>query len=166
MSAPLRAGPQGEPAVPSSPEGACAGCGMGRRAFVGRSAMAVAAVLLAACGAGGGDGGITQPGTGGTFQVTLAGSPQLATAGGIATFSTPSGRIAVVRETDGGLVALSLRCPHQGTTVNPSGTGFLCPNHGARFDAHGTWQGGQRTSSLTVLASTLDPTTGVLTVQL
>jgi nitrite reductase/ring-hydroxylating ferredoxin subunit len=144
-------------------DAACAGCALGRREFVGRSAMAVAAALLAACGGGGGS-GVT--GTGGTFEVTPANTPQLATAGGIATFSTPSGRIAVVRETDGGLVALSLRCPHQGSTVNVNGSGFLCPNHGARFDAHGTWTGGQRTSSLRVLGSTLDQSTGVLTVQL
>ena len=43
-------------------------------------------------------------------------------------------------------LALSLICPHQGTTVQIAGAAFYCPGHGAMFAADGSWTGGQATS--------------------
>ena len=58
--------------------------------------------------------------------------------------------------TASGFVAYSLRCPHQGTTVNIVGTtSWKCPNHDATFDANGTWTGGQLTTAL--VARTVTP---------
>jgi Rieske Fe-S protein len=48
--------------------------------------------------------------------------------------------------------------------VGVSSTGFTCPRHGARFNADGTWIGGQRTSSLHSYATSYDAGTGVVTV--
>jgi len=48
--------------------------------------------------------------------------------------------------------------------VNQNGSGFLCPNHGARFAADGTWIGGQPTSSLRSYATSYDAASGTLTI--
>jgi Rieske Fe-S protein len=34
-------------------------------------------------------------------------------------------------------VAISLICTHKGVTLDPAATGFVCPAHGAKFDANG-----------------------------
>ena len=55
-----------------------------------------------------------------------------------------------------GFVAYSLRCPHQGTTVNIVGTtSWRCPNHDALFASTGAWTGGQRSAAL--IARTVTP---------
>lgn len=59
--------------------------------------------------------------------------------------------------------ALSLACPHRGTIVDVSGDGFLCPNHGARFAADGTWLSGQATVDLAPVGVRLNPD-GTLTI--
>ena len=61
-------------------------------------------------------------------------------------------------------VALSRVCPHQGGIVNRSGSGFLCPNHGAQFALSGQWVGGQRTNSLHSYTTSFDAATGTLTI--
>lgn len=159
----------------------CAGCGcqtrspgaigqVSRRDFVARSTLAAVAALLAtACG----DGiiGATFPGlgsgggtaaTGATFKLTDY--PALANVGGIALASAGGQPIALVRSGATTVAALSLVCPHQGTTVNIAASGFKCPNHGATFDAAGTWTGGQQTGSLTSLGATLDAALGIITI--
>ena len=72
--------------------------------------------------------------------------------------------MAIVRTGASTFEALSLVCPHEGATVGVSSTGFTCPRHGARFNADGTWIGGQRTSSLHSYATSYDAGTGVVTV--
>ncbi len=59
--------------------------------------------------------------------------------------------------------ALSLVCPHRGTIVEVSGDGFLCPNHGARFGADGTWLSGQATVDLAPVGVRLNAD-GTLTI--
>lgn len=59
--------------------------------------------------------------------------------------------------------ALSLACPHRGTIVEVSGDGFLCPNHGARFGADGTWLSGQATVDLAPVGVRLNAD-GTLTI--
>ena len=80
-------------------------------------------------------------------MVTISGSP-----------------FAVVRTASTTFVALSRVCPHQGNIVNQDGNAFLCPGHGARFSANGTWIGGERTSSLRSYPTTYDAAAGTITV--
>jgi carotenoid phi-ring synthase / carotenoid chi-ring synthase len=47
-----------------------------------------------------------------------------------------------VQQTERGPRALWGRCPHRGCAVQREGAGFLCPCHGARFDADGTPRSG------------------------
>src|SRR5438045_3486954 len=80
----------------------------------------------------------------------------LAAVGGIALVDISGSPFAIVRTSSTAFVALSRVCPHQGNIVNPNGSGFLCPGHGARFGANGTWTGGERTNSLRSYATTYD----------
>ena len=72
--------------------------------------------------------------------------------------------MAVVRTGTNAFVALSRTCPHQGETVNISGSGFYCPGHGATFNSTGGWTGGQRTSNLHAYATQYDAASGQLTI--
>ena len=140
-----------------------AATGIGRRTFLTRSMLAAAAVALAACGMGGDS--PTAPGNlSGSVKVSDYAS--LANVGGVAVVSMSGSPVAIVRTGASTFEALSLICPHQGSTVgvNSGGTGFTCPRHGARFDANGTWIGGQPTSSLHAYATTYDSSTGTLTI--
>jgi Rieske Fe-S protein len=96
--------------------------------------------------------------TAGGLAVDPALFPALATVGGIARVdnqqpgSTP---IAVVRTGTNTWAAFSMVCPHQGTTINIVSGGFLCPNHGARFNTSGANIGGQTSGPLTTLPVTV-----------
>lgn len=136
--------------------------GLDRRRFVSRAVAAAAAALLAACGTAGVD-AITSP-LSGKLTVTLSQYPALATVGGVAVVSSGSSRVAVVRTGQSAFVALSLVCPHEGSTISASSSGFVCPRHGARFDLNGTWTGGQRTNSMRSYATQYDATAGTLTI--
>ncbi|MEP6762912.1 MAG: Rieske 2Fe-2S domain-containing protein [Gemmatimonadaceae bacterium] len=143
---------------------ACESCS--RRRFVSESVMAaVASLLFVACGDGvigaGGGSGITGPLN---ITVTLSDYSALGTVGGIAKLTGTSTPIAIVRSADATYLAFSMVCPHQGTTININGSGFLCPNHGAQFNAGGTWAGGQPTNNLVRISTTLDATAGTLTL--
>ena len=79
--------------------------------------------------------------------ITIASYPALANVGGVAKING-SPAVALAR-TATGFVAYSLRCPHQGTTVNIVGTtSWKCPNHDATFNSTGAWTGGQPTTAL------------------
>ena len=122
--------------------------------------MMAAAALLAGCG-----GDATGPtGPAGPVEVRLADYPALGPVGGIVRVSASGRPVAVVHASQDVYQAFSMRCPHQGTTVEITGGAFVCPNHGARFSATGEWTGGQRTSSLAHLAVTYDATAGTLTI--
>lgn len=141
-------------------------CVVGRREFLGAAALTALALLETACGDGeiGGTGpdGST---SGGTLVVTVSNFAALATIGGVARVDGGSGApVALVRAGAASFTALSLVCTHQGTTVNLNGSGFLCPNHGARFSSTGQWQGGQPTSNLRTLAATYDAAAGTVMV--
>lgn len=157
--------------------GSCAGCScmrgndarhhVSRREFVASSTLAAIAALLAT-GCGNGIIGATGPtvtGAGsGSYTFKLADFPALANVGGMAAANAGGSPIALVRTGATTMAAFSLVCPHQGTTVNISGGGFKCPNHGATFNSAGTWVGGQPTGNLASLGATLDATTGIITV--
>ncbi len=134
---------------------------MDRKDFIERSAMAALAVLAGGCA---GSDGITGPGGGQDVVVTLADYPALTDLGGVARISGVSPPLALVHEVSGDYAAFSLVCPHQGTIVQWVGSEFWCPNHGARFDAHGTWTGGQKTTNLRSFATAFDPAAGTVLV--
>ena len=133
----------------------CAGCagngmydrGVNRRAFLAHGTLAaVGAVLLAACGDG--SLGATTGPVGASGSIRLSDFASLGTVGGIARVTVSGAPVAVVRASTDTYRAFSMTCPHQGTTINISGSSFRCPNHGATFSAAGQWTGGQRTSNL------------------
>lgn len=137
---------------------------MDRRGFLEQSVqLGVLAVLAGACTD---MGSITGPELNGgkDVVVTLAEYPALAQAGGIARISGVSPPLALVNEGGDDYAAFSLVCPHQGSTVGVTGSSFVCPSHGARFDAHGQWTGGQRTSNLREYPTSYDAGAGTVTV--
>jgi cytochrome b6-f complex iron-sulfur subunit len=150
----------------------CADCGtgpsisgassaIGRRTFIAQSAIFAAVAALAACGAAS---DATAPALSGSTTVRLADQPALANVGGVALVTIASSPFALVRTGTSTFVALSRVCPHQGSIVNQSTTGFLCPNHGAQFSTTGTWVGGERTSSMRSYATIYDAAAGTITV--
>ena len=134
---------------------------IGRRTFLAQSALLAASAALAACAAGTDP---TAPDLSGAATLTVSDYPALSAVGGIALVSIQSSPFAIVRTGSSSFVALSRVCPHQGSIVNQNGSGFLSPNHGAQFNASGTWIGGERTSSLRSYATTYNATTGTLTI--
>ncbi len=144
--------------------------GVSRRDFISRSTLAaVAALLTTACGTGAdilAARNRSTPGTlaAGGITLPLANFPALAQVGGIARADTTAGPIALVRTGTATVAAFSMVCPHQGSTINIQGSGFVCPNHGARFSASGQWTGGQPTSNLVSFPASFDAATGLITV--
>ena len=135
--------------------------GIGRRTFLAQSALLAASALLASCM--GGD-IATAPTTISPTTLKASDYPSLATVGGIALVSISGAPMAVVRTSATTFVTLSRVCPHQGNIVNQNGNGFLCPGHGARFAADGTWIGGERTGSLRSYTTAYDSAAGTITV--
>jgi nitrite reductase/ring-hydroxylating ferredoxin subunit len=154
-------------------KGACDRCGgshdcdgsaqlVDRRAFITRSAFLTAAAVLVACAPGGG-GFSTAPGSV-SFSFRLSDYPALNTVGGVALVSPGGAPFAVVRTGASTFETFSRICPHQGGTVNPSGSGFLCSRHGALFSLSGQWIGGQPTSNLRSYATAYNASTDLVTV--
>jgi len=137
---------------------------MDRRGFLEQSAqLAVLTILAGACGDAGSITGLNLN-NGQDVVVTLADYPSLAQAGGIARINGVSPPLAMVNEGGDVYSAFSLVCPHQGATVQITGSSFTCPAHGARFNANGNWTGGQRTSNLRQYATQYDGGAGTVTV--
>src|SRR5215212_5542664 len=130
---------------------------IGRRTFLAQGALLAAAAALAACSAGTDP---TGPDLSGQATLNVGDYPALSTVGGIAMVSIESSPFAVVRTGTSSFVALSRVCPHQGSIVNQSANGFLCPGHGAQFSPTGAWLDGERTSSLRSYATSYDSATG------
>jgi cytochrome b6-f complex iron-sulfur subunit len=133
--------------------------GIGRRTFLVQTALLTAAAALAACGAD-----LSSPNIPAGTTVNVNNYASLASVGGVALVTVSGAALAIVRTGATTFVALSRVCPHEGGIVNQSGSGFLCPVHGAQFTATGTWQGGQRTSSLHSYATSYDSASGILTI--
>jgi len=137
---------------------------MDRRGFLEQTVqLGILATLAGACS----DlGSITGPRLNGgqDVVVTLADYPTLAQVGGMARISGVSPPLALVNEGNDTYSAFSLVCPHQGSTLQVTGSSFVCPNHGARFNAQGQWTGGQATTNLREYATTFDAGTRTVTV--
>jgi nitrite reductase/ring-hydroxylating ferredoxin subunit len=142
----------------SSERASCGGCT--RRDFLAQGSLAAIATLLAACSSDESPTGTLPTGV----TVRLADYPALATVGGISQVSSTGLPVAVVRSGASTFRAFSLRCPHQGSTVQVTGGAFRCPNHGATFNSSGAWTGGERTSSLTELKVTVNASGDTLTI--
>lgn len=150
-------------------------CGLGRREFLGAAALTALALLEAACGdgqigpSGLDSGSVTNNGgtvvSGNKLIVTVASYSSLSSAGGAARVDGGNGLpVALVRTGAATFSAYSLRCPHEGFTVNVQSGSFYCPAHGARFSSAGVNNGGQRTGNLTSLAVSYDATAGTVTI--
>jgi nitrite reductase/ring-hydroxylating ferredoxin subunit len=135
---------------------------MKRREFVALGAAALALAALTACGVGGET--ATSPTTVDATGLKLSDFPALANVGGVATTTIGRTPIAIVRTGSSSFTAFSRICPHQGSTINVTSTGFRCPNHGATFNSAGAWIGGERTRNLTEYPVQYDATAGTLTV--
>ncbi|WP_229201202.1 QcrA and Rieske domain-containing protein [Arcticibacterium luteifluviistationis] len=66
----------------------------------------------------------------------------------------------------GSYIALSKKCPHQGTSVEyrPDNNDFRCPNHGSEFATSGAVTKSPATSGLTVFKAVLSTDKNTLTV--
>ena len=139
------------------PEGdlPCARC-VSRRGFLAESAaLAAVAAFFAACG----DVSITDPTD--TIQVRVSDFPGLATTNQLVLID---GSRAAKRTGATTFAAYSRSCTHEGTRINLSGSGFHCPNHGARFDNDGNVTAGPANRALTRLATSYDASTDTLTI--
>lgn len=139
---------------------ACDACNaIDRRSFLSAATLAAVTLALAAC-----SDSPTSPDQGGSGSIKVSDYPALASVNGVATLRLGGAPVAVVRTGADTYLALSLVCPHQGATVGVSGSGFLCPRHGARFSLNGTWTGGQPTTNLRSYQTSYDQATGTLTI--
>lgn len=155
--------------VTGSEGAACEGC-VSRRDFLARVALIATAIgVAAACGGAGSDvtGIGSGPLPGGPITFRLADYSGLATVGQPVELRDSSGRglgVAAVRTGDTTFIALGMACTHQGTKVDISGQGFVCPNHGARFSNTGAVTRGPAVQSLYRHDAVYDATAGTLTV--
>ncbi|MCL4263451.1 MAG: Rieske (2Fe-2S) protein [Anaerolineae bacterium] len=64
----------------------------------------------------------------------------------------------LIRDPEGGFLAIYRRCPHLGCTVNwqPDGNSFHCPCHSADFDFYGDCEGPPVPRPLDLFAVTID----------
>lgn len=132
-----------------------------RRGFLTQSMLAAAALALAACG---GDAITSNAPTTVGSSIKIADYSTLSSVGGVALVTLNGAPLAIVRTGTDTFIALSRVCPHEGALVTSTSTGFTCSRHGAKFGTTGTWQSGQRTSSLRSYTTTYDAATGTLTI--
>lgn len=144
---------------------------MDRRGFISSSTLAaVIGVLYSSCGTGADILALRRsPGTAGMGNVNLvidvAQFPALAQVGGVARVDGGGAApVGAVRTAASQFAAYSLVCTHQGSTVNLVGSGWVCPNHGARFDSRGNVTLGPATLPLSALTATYDAAANRLTI--
>lgn len=97
--------------------------------------------------------------TGTAFDVSpLTGDGQ----GLVTQIKGPDGyRIVIVRLSADEYTALSMRCTHEGCSVNPpSGGAITCSCHGSQFELNGTVKRGPATQPLKSYATAYDSSTG------
>lgn len=146
-----------------------------RRAFFSLVGTSVGAIILTQCLSGcsapadavtpsGSTGGSTD--TGGKLNLALnlndAANTKLKQNGG---FIYQKGLI-IARTKDGGFLAVSQACTHQGTSVQYDATGnrLHCPDHGSNFKNDGSVINGPAASPLKAFKVSFDPNTNILKV--
>ena len=130
------------PSVPGSP-GECAGCTLGRRAFLRDTALAAAAIAVAGSAAG-------------ALPVRFIAS--LASSDGDVTYATPHAdgvnidkdKEIILARVGGKVYAFDLECPHQQTALRwlDSDKRFQCPKHKSLYSADGVYLEGRATRSM------------------
>lgn len=153
--------------LPESIPAACAGCARpDRRQFLASaSVLSLGALATAACGDGVFSGPeVIPPFPSTAFTIDPRTVTALQQVGGRTVVQSGTGAPVLVERLGAAQYrALSLVCPHRGTIVDVQSSGFVCPNHGARFAADGTWLSGQETVDLAPVAVRVN-TDGTLTV--
>ncbi len=158
--------PTVEPENAPASRGSCVDCArFDRRGFLSTASLVSLGMLVAACGDGTIGGPRDIPGIALTpLRVDPKLLPALTEIGGRAVVMPIDGAPMVVeRLSTSKYRAFLLACPHKGTTVDLTPSGFLCPNHGARFSRDGLWLGGQDTTDLVPIGVTVQAD-GVLLV--
>lgn len=90
---------------------------------------------------------------GGKLSVKLKDLTALATVGGAARIGSIKGiPVGIARTGTNKYVALDLRCPHQGATVDRTEQGWLCNVHLSEFESDGDLQLGPATTGLKKIA--------------
>jgi len=90
---------------------------------------------------------------GGKLSVRLRDLTALATVGGAARIGSIKGiPVGIARTATNKYVALDLRCPHQGATVDRTEQGWLCNVHLSEFESDGDLQLGPATTGLKKIA--------------
>ena len=90
---------------------------------------------------------------GGKLSVRLKDLPALATVGGAVRIGSIKGApVGIARVENNKYVALDLRCPHQGATVDKSPSGWLCNVHLSEFESDGDLLLGPATTGLKKIA--------------
>jgi len=143
----------------------CEDC-LNRRQFLAKSAVAAAAVALAAgCGNGQiGPTAYTPPGSGSSSNnnaIKVGNYPQLANVG---TLVKVDNYQAVKRTGATTFAAYSMVCTHQGCLTELTSNIFFCPCHGAEFDSSGRVIRGPASRSLGQYTTSYDPATDMLTI--
>lgn len=142
----------------------CKDC-LNRRDFLGRSALAAAALMVAeACGDGQIGPSAVQLGSGTT--INLSDFPQLATVGVVVGITAER---ALVRTSATEFLGLSRVCTHQGCVTDIRNNQFECPCHGSEFSANGSVIRGPNIASppitpLERLTTTFNQAAGTVTV--
>jgi Rieske Fe-S protein len=135
-----------------------------RRHFIAASTLATVIAVLDSCSNALGVDGFNGA-YGGPISVKLSSFPALASVNGVARVDGGSGAPTVlVRTGSSTFSAFSMVCPHQGSTIGITTSGFTCPNHGARFSTTGAWVGGQPTGNLQSYSTNYDATAGTVTI--
>ncbi len=132
---------------------------MTRKDFIAQVGIGAAALLVPAC-LGSCKKSSTSTASASTmsvnFTVNVASGP-LATNGG---YLLQNG-VIVARTNAGTFIAVASTCTHQGGTVGyaPNSNSFICPIHGAQFDANGNVIGGPAPTNLQKFTCTLSGST-------
>ncbi|MHB1294382.1 MAG: Rieske 2Fe-2S domain-containing protein [Anaerolineae bacterium] len=119
--------------------------GWTRRRFVGALGVAGASWVVTACG---------QPGTQATIPASTDQVPTSALdglqAGQGAILTLDGVKVAVYKDTQGNVVRLSPKCPHQGCELgwNAADSIWECPCHGSQFEPDGTLHQGPATTGM------------------
>jgi cytochrome b6-f complex iron-sulfur subunit len=118
---------------------------MPRRDFLGLAALssALGAALLALLGMARLPRAAVLPSPSRRFQVQI---PESLAPG--MPFLPPGRSVAVIRDADGGVFAVSIVCTHLGCIVKQAPDGFHCPCHGSRFAPDGALVRGPAPKSL------------------
>jgi cytochrome b6-f complex iron-sulfur subunit len=117
---------------------------MDRKQFITTTALASLAVCLGAC-KDDDEGNVVVPtNVNFTLDLNAASNASLKNTGG----SIKQDGVIVIALGSGNYAAFQAACPHAGTTLDFTGTGFNCSNHGAQFNTNGKVTKGPANSDL------------------